>query len=165
MLRRYSRRSFFVLLLQTDRRECGFRRIVPAVHVRSASNPVCLVRYNLLSLSHTKSIAMPLVGYNPLAERRVLSLRGAVSLLAIAAITLSLASRVFHREFFIDHALHAATHQLVQHRDTDAAEWIPPVCSLNLLWSAEQSPTAEPVQFFYSHPQFQSLYNRPPPVS
>lgn len=164
MLRRYSRRSFCFVVAN------GVALMQGSAHRTCGTCTFCVqsrlpARYNLLSLSHTKSIAMPLVGYNPLAERRVLSLRGAVSLLAIAAITLSLASRVFHREFFIDHALHAATHQLVQHRDTDAAEWIPPVRSLTLLWSAEQSPTAEPVQFFYSHPQFQSLYNRPPPVS
>lgn len=125
----------------------------------------CLTRYNLNSLSHVKSITMPLVGDNPLAEQRLLSLRGGVTLIAIIAITLSLASRVFHPQFFSSSAFHSAAHQLVQHRDTDAAEWIPPVCSLTLLWSAEPSPAVEPVQFFYSHPQFQSLYNRPPPLS
>jgi len=108
---------------------------------------------------------MPLVGDNPLAERRVLSLRGAASFIAILAITLSLAGRVFHREFFTARTLHVAAHQLVQHRDADAAEWIPPVCSLTLLWSAEHSPAAEPTQSFYHPEQFQSLYNRPPPVS
>lgn len=108
---------------------------------------------------------MPLGGDNPLSERRVLSVKGVTVLIAVVAITLSLASRVFHGQFFPNHSVHSSSHQVVQHRDTDAAEWVPPACTLVLLWGTEHSGVIDPIEPTYPREQFQSLYNRPPPLS
>lgn len=121
--------------------------------------------YNAGKLSQLESITMPLGGDNPLSGRRMFSVRNATIFVVILAITFSLASRVFHGQVFSTHVVHSSAHQLVQHRDTDAVEWVPPVCTLTLLWSTEDSLVVEPSEPFYPHEQFQSLYNRPPPIS
>ena len=121
--------------------------------------------YNAGKLSQLESITMPLGGDNPLSGRRIFSVKGVTVAVAVLAITLSLAGRVFHGQVFLTHSIHSSAYQLVQHRDTDATEWIPPVCTFTLLWGAEHSPVVEPSDPFYPHEQFQSLYNRPPPLS
>jgi len=133
--------------------------------VHSGFNIVCAARYNLILLPRIKSIPMLPGGDNPLSERRVLSVKGITIVVAVLAITLSLAGRVFHGQFFPNHSAHSSSHQVVQHRDTDAAEWVPPVCTLVLLWGTEQSEVIDPSEPPYPREQFQSLYNRPPPLS
>jgi len=109
---------------------------------------------------------MSLVGYNPLAGRRVLSWRGSVILVAAFAITLSLANRVFEGQVFDSPTAHsAAGHAKIQHRDSDAAHWAPPVARFTLLWSSRSSITVETVDPLYAQASYPSLYNRPPPTA
>jgi hypothetical protein len=120
----------------------------------------------VISLSHTEYITMPLVGENQLAERPLLSWRGVLILVAAFAITLSLANRVFEGQIFNTPTAHSGlAHAKIQHRDTDAAQWVPPVATFTILWSSESSSAVEISDPLYSRPHYESLYNRPPPVS
>jgi hypothetical protein len=120
----------------------------------------------VISLSHTDYITMPLVGENQLAERPLLSWRGVLILVAAFAITLSLANRVFEGQIFNTPTAHSGlAHAKIQHRDTDAAQWVPPVATFTILWSSESSSAVEISDPLYSRPHYESLYNRPPPVS
>ena len=109
---------------------------------------------------------MPLVGENQLAEKRLFSWRGIVILFAAFAITLSLANRVFEgRSFDAPTAYSGVGHAKVQHRDSDSAHWVPPTATFTILWSSESSAAVEISDPLYEHPHYESLYNRPPPVS
>ena len=99
-------------------------------------------------------------------ERRFFSLRGFVALLAIVALTVTLAGRVFHADIYNTSSAHSASaYEKVQHRDVDASRWAPPEATYALLWATERSPDIEPTEQVYFHPHYDSLYNRPPPVS
>ena len=127
--------------------------------------PACLALYNLISLSHTEYIIMPLVGENQLAERRLLSGWGVLIFVAAFAITLSLASRVFEYQIFSSPTAHSgAIHAKVQRRDNDSATWEPPAATFTILWSSESSAAVEISDPLYERPHYESLHNRPPPA-
>jgi hypothetical protein len=108
---------------------------------------------------------MPLVGHRQ-AERRLLSRRGAVAFLAIAALTVSLASRVPHATIFKAAVAHSEFSSVkIQHRDNDASHWVAPLATVTLLWTAEASVILHGDQEVPVRLQDDSLHNRPPPVS
>lgn len=109
---------------------------------------------------------MPLVGAEQLPKRPLRSRRGLVALIVVLGLTVSLAGRVFAIETYSTTAIHSGfSSAKVQHRDTDAVRWAPPTPLYSLLWIAESSTKAETVQRAYFHPHYDSLYNRPPPIS
>jgi len=99
-------------------------------------------------------------------ERRLFSRRGFVALFAILALTVSLAGRVFHGGIYRATSVHSAQgYAKVQHRDTDASQWVPPTATCALLWITELSTNFEPIGQKHFQLHYDSLYNRPPPVS
>jgi hypothetical protein len=109
---------------------------------------------------------MPLLGYEEPAQQRLLSRRGLVILLAISALTISLASRVSTATF-----VKASTAQSslctakIQHLDKDASQWVSPTATFTLLWATEPSLTVSDDEKVPVRPPDDSLHNRPPPVS
>ena len=100
------------------------------------------------------------------SPRRLLSLRGLVVVLAIAAITTSLANRFVRFSIDKTPAAHSLTSTTkIQHRDRDADERAFAAADFSMLWVAEPATTVERVQPVYVRVQYDSLYNRPPPVS
>jgi hypothetical protein len=121
--------------------------------------------YNLNSLTQSRCILVPLVGAEQLPERRLLSRRSVVALIVVLGLTVSLAGRVFSGDTYSTTAIHSGVSSAkVQHRDADAVRWAPPAPLYSLLWTAERSLNAEPVEQAYFHPHYDSLYNRPPPI-
>ncbi len=110
---------------------------------------------------------MPLVGYEQRAERRLLSWRGALVLLAIVAITVSLANRVPHAVSFekAPAARSSSSTEKIQHRDQDASRWVAPVATFTLLWASEPAVLLDADEKIPVRLQDNSLHNRPPPVS
>lgn len=110
---------------------------------------------------------MPLVGYEQLAERRAFSWRGAMVLLAIVALTVSLATRVPHAVSFdkAPAAHSSSSAEKVQHRDQDASRWVAPVATFTLLWTSEPTVSLDTDEKIPVRLQDNSLHNRPPPVS
>lgn len=101
-----------------------------------------------------------------MTERRSSSLRGFVALIAVLGLTITLAGRVFDNTFYSTTSAYSGSAlQKVQHRDADALRWAPPTATYTLLWSSERSPDVEPIEQVHFHPHYDSLYNRPPPVS
>ena len=99
-----------------------------------------------------------------MSKRRFFS--GFVALLAILGLTITLAARVFHADIYYSPSAHSASGcEKVQHRDADASRWVPPEATYTLLWTTERSPDVEPSEQVYFHPHYDSLYNRPPPIS
>jgi hypothetical protein len=100
------------------------------------------------------------------SQRRLLSLRGLVVVLAITAITASLANRFVRLSIDKTPAVHSLTSKAkIQHRDRDADEPTFAAADFSLLWVAEPATTIERVQPVYVRVQYDSLYNRPPPRS
>lgn len=110
---------------------------------------------------------MPLVGYKQLAERRAFGWRGAMVLLAIVALTVSLASRVPHAVSFDKSptAHSGSSTEKIQHRDQDASRWVAPVATFTLLWISEPAVSLDADEKIPLRLQDNSLHNRPPPVS
>ena len=101
-----------------------------------------------------------------MSKQRCFTLRGFVALVAILGLTITLASRVFHAEIYHASSAHPAPAcEKVQHRDADASRWAPPEATYVLLWTTERSLDVDPTEQFYFHPHYDSLYNRPPPIS
>ena len=109
---------------------------------------------------------MPLVGYEEPAQQRLLNRRGLVILLAVSALTLSLASRVSTATFVKGStAQSSASAAKIQHLDKDAAQWVAPTATFTLLWAAEPSVAIDGNENVPTRPPDDSLHNRPPPVS
>jgi|SRR5579863_181059 len=110
---------------------------------------------------------MPLVGYEQLAERRLLSRRGVVVLFAAVALTVSLASRIPHLASFDKApAAHSSSSAAkIQHRDRDASRWTAPAATFTLLWTSEFSVPLDMNQRPPVRLLDHSLRNRPPPLS
>ena len=122
--------------------------------------------YNLQSLTQTDVIQVPLVGAEQVAKKRLFSLRGLVVLLAILALTISLASRVVHVSFSHGTTIHSPSAQSkIQHRDKDASEFVSPIATFSLLCVAEPSDKPAAIESKCVQPHYNSLYTRPPPVS
>ena len=99
-------------------------------------------------------------------RRRVDSVRGLVVMLAIIALTTSLASRVVRITFDKVPAVHSLGSTVkIQHRDRDADERAFAAGDLSLLWVTETAATVEPAEPVYVRIHYDSLYNRPPPRS
>ena len=99
-------------------------------------------------------------------ERRVFGLRGMVVAIAIATLTVSLAGRTFHGNFHPKVSVHGATlGAKIQHRDKNASEWVPPAPLLAQLPISEPSLARSPQETVVVVLHFESLYNRPPPIS
>lgn len=95
----------------------------------------------------------------------LISRRGFVVALLISALTVSLATRVSHGSFATKIEVSSSSdYQKVQHRDKDAVEWSPSSAELCPMWVMEASVSAEQHHAVYGRPQYDSLYNRPPPV-
>lgn len=96
----------------------------------------------------------------------LISRRGFVVALVAIALTTSLATRVFHGSFGSKVEVSSTSvYQKVQHRDKDAAEWVPASTELCLLWLTEVSLCAEQDDSVHARPHYNSLYNRPPPLA
>jgi hypothetical protein len=109
---------------------------------------------------------MPLVGYEQLARPRFCNRRGAVVLIAIVALTISLANRVPFAALLKAPTVHSASSSAkIQHRDKDAAQWVTPSATFTLLWTAEASVILVENRRIPVGLQDDSLHNRPPPVS
>jgi hypothetical protein len=120
----------------------------------------------MTSLRLIDRISVPLVGAEEVAERRILSRRGMVIALVAFALTASLAERVFYGHLCEKAAVHSSSlSKKVQHRDKDASQCIPPVAQFSLLWTAEPSAPSEATEQFHVRLHYDSLYNRPPPLS
>ena len=111
-------------------------------------------------------ILLSLVGAEQVAERRLFSRRGLVAFCAVVALTVSLAGRVCHSVDYSTTSIHSAPgYDKVQHRDTDASQWVPPTATCALLWTTERSNPVEPIGQNHFRLHYDSLYNRPPPIS
>jgi hypothetical protein len=109
---------------------------------------------------------MPLVGYEEPAPQRLLSRRGVVILLAISALTISLASRVSTATYVkASTAQSSSSTAKIQHLDKDAAQWVAPAATFALLWATEPSVAVDRNESVPVRPPDNSLHNRPPPVS
>lgn len=108
---------------------------------------------------------MPLARFEKVADRRRRSWRGIVIAFAVAALSVSLATRGSHVRFDLNPVAHDnSSFAKVQHRDTDAFEWVSPAPSVSLLWVTTPSALIdfdEPIHFRVLD---DSLYNRPPPA-
>jgi hypothetical protein len=132
----------------------------------SAIEPNEPVLYNPTLPLQTDFITMPLVGYEEPAPQRLLSRRGLVILLAISALTLSLASRVSTATFVKAYTAQSSPATAkIQHLDKDAAHWVAPTATFTLLWATEPSVTVNDDGKVPVRPPDNSLHNRPPPVS
>lgn len=109
---------------------------------------------------------MPLVGSEPVADRRRRSRRGFVVYLVIVALTVSLASRISHASFYRTPTAHSnSVNAKIQQRDYDASEGVSPAATLSILWIAEPSPITDFSEAVWVRFHCDSLYNRPPPLS
>jgi hypothetical protein len=100
------------------------------------------------------------------SERRILSRRGLVIACVVFALTASLADRVFYDKLYEKAAVQSSSLRTkVQHRDQDASQCAPPVAQFSLLWTAEPSAPSEATEQFHVRLHYDSLYNRPPPLS
>jgi len=89
-----------------------------------------------------------------------------VVVLAIAAITASLANRFVRLSIDQAPAAHSLTSKAkIQHRDRDADERAFAAADFSLLWLAEPATTVEHIQPVHVRVEYDSLHNRPPPVS
>ncbi len=88
-----------------------------------------------------------------------------VVLLAIFAITASIATRTFHG-FYFDHpsVQTDSSHAMRQHLAADAVVLTNPISNLGTLLLCVSAPHAPPVEVQAHTVEFtESLYNRPPP--
>jgi hypothetical protein len=109
---------------------------------------------------------MGLVRSGQVAERRVLSRRGLVVMLAICALTVSLASRVSHATFFkTPVAQSSSSTAKIQHLDQDASQWEAPPATFTLLWVTESFVAFDGDEIVPVFLQDDALHNRPPPLS
>lgn len=100
-----------------------------------------------------------------MTKRRLFSRPGLLVLLAVLGLTVSLATRVFGGEVYSSTSIHSgSTCAKIQHRDSDASRWVPPVATYALLWGSEPSAVFQPADQIQFHPHYDSLYNRPPPT-
>jgi hypothetical protein len=111
-------------------------------------------------------MVVPLVGPESVTERRLSSRHELVALVAVFGLTITLAGRVFHDGFYPAASVYSGSAiQKVQHRDADASRWVPPPAIYTLLWTSEPSPRTERAEQSYFHLDYESLHNRPPPLS
>ena len=86
--------------------------------------------------------------------------------LLVAALTVSLASRVFHSTTYQSTTLQSSSAiEKIQHRDIDALEGSAVGAQLVVLWVTETSVNSEVTNPIYVRLQDTSLYNRPPPLA
>ena len=117
-------------------------------------------------MTRTHLIAMPLVGAEQVAEKRFLSFRGLVVFASVVVLIVSLAGRTPHvvvcKNATVQSSSAAAQ---IQHRDKDGAEWVAPAATFSLLSLIEPSVVHASTEEFLVYPHYDSLYNRPPPIS
>ena len=101
-----------------------------------------------------------------MAKKRFFSLRGSIVSLTILALTVSLANRTVRLHFSDTPTVHSSSPDAkIQHRDKDHAGWIAPIAKLVVSFVIEPSlkPPAAGRVVVALH--YDSLYNRPPPIS
>jgi hypothetical protein len=110
---------------------------------------------------------MPLVEYEHMAERRLLSRRGLVIFIAIVALTCSVARRVADVSllFKAPTAVLSSSTAKIQHLDQDAAQWVAPEATFTLLRATQSSVIRDADESVPIRLQDNSLHNRPPPIS
>ena len=118
------------------------------------------------SLTQTGLIQVPLVGAEQVAEKQVLNLRGFVISLTILVLIISLASRTVQGGIYTKSTVHSASVSTkIQHRDKDASVWVAPVATFSFVSVAEPSILRTSTQRVLLYLHYDSLYNRPPPIS
>jgi hypothetical protein len=128
----------------------------------NSSKRGCII---LTSLTKSSLIIVPLLGADRVTERRLLSRRGLLVLIAVLGLAVSLAGRVFAGEIYSSASIHSgSTCAKVQHRDSDAARWVPPTAVYVLLWASQRSFRIGPADQIQFHLHYDCLYNRPPPT-
>ena len=111
-------------------------------------------------------IRVPLVEAEQVARKRFFSLRGLAVCLAILALTVSLANRTVHFLSYDRSTVHSTSPDAkIQHRDKDHSNWISPI--VNFVVRCVSEPSLKPVssERVVAVLDYDSLYNRPPPVS
>ncbi len=99
-------------------------------------------------------------------KESVFSRREIAVLLLVVALVASLASRVVHLSYSDQPTAHSTlSQQKIQHRDNDAGGWAAPDAQLSILWVTEASLVPETREPVYVPFQYDSLYNRPPPLA
>jgi hypothetical protein len=104
-------------------------------------------------------------------RRRDFSRLAAVVLLAVCALTVSLATRYSFRANSATHSVRSVSERKSldtsrQHLDKDALQWVAPVARLTSLEAPQFYPRVQPVgPPLLSVLIDENLYNRPPPVS
>lgn len=108
---------------------------------------------------------MPAGGFEQVSDRRSRSWRGIVIAFAVLALAISLAARGSQPSFDLNPVAHDNYSLIkVQHRDTDAAEWVSPAPSLSILWVATPSTQIDSDEPIHFRVLDDTLYNRPPPI-
>jgi len=99
------------------------------------------------------------------SRARACGWRSAVVVVAVTALTVSLANRTFHGSFYSHPTVQSESpNAKIQHRDKIAAEWIAPVTLFERLRIVEP-PTAQRLEErVLVELHCESLYNRPPPI-
>ena len=121
--------------------------------------------YNLLSRNTLNCTTVSLAGAQQVSQNQLTKSWLIVGLL-VAALTVSLASRVFHDSTYQSATLHSSSSiEKIQHRDIDAIEGSGAAAQLVVLWVTETSVNSEVTNHIYVRLQDTSLYNRPPPLA
>jgi len=111
-------------------------------------------------------IQAPLVGAEQVAKKGVFSLRGLIVSFAILALTVSLANRTVHLSFSDTPRVHSSSPDAkIQHCDKDHSGWISPIAKFVVSFVIEPSLTPSPTNRVVVALNYDSLYNRPPPIS
>ena len=145
-----------VTVLRASKRNRLLRKIVPLAML-----------YNFKLLPQTEfSIPAPLVGAKHVAKRRLSSLRGVIVSFAILALTVSLANRTVHLSFSDTPGVYSSSPDArIQHCDKDHSGWFSPIAKFVVSFVIEPSLNPSPTNRVVVALNYDSLYNRPPPIS
>src|SRR5215469_5594771 len=108
---------------------------------------------------------LPPVRTEKTPERRVLTLRGLLACLVIVCLTVTLANRTVHISASDQATVGSVSAAKIQHRDKDSLVWVCPLVALPMLWVPEPSFVHPPSDRELLELQYESLHNRPPPIS
>jgi hypothetical protein len=98
-------------------------------------------------------------------ERRVLRLCGLLACLVIVCLTVTLANRTVHISASDKVTVSSVSAAKIQHRDKDSLEWVCVLVALAMLSVPEASFAHHPSDRELLDLQYESLHNRPPPIS
>src|SRR5262249_4523780 len=110
------------------------------------------------------SILPPVLTEKP-PKRRLLSLRGLLACLVIVCLTVTLANRTVHISASDKATIRSVSAAKIQHRDKDSLEWVCLLVAVPMLWVPEATFTPQPSDRELLDLHYESLHNRPPPLS